>query len=74
MILVAFTQTYLTWKNKTRFMLSMVIGEYSAYPVTANDYFAKYYLFVAFALGLAMRFGLHTNPEGKGCVPSQPLL
>ncbi|KZP32996.1 RTA1-domain-containing protein [Athelia psychrophila] len=47
-VLVAFIQTWFTWKWKTRFMLSMVIGEYT------------------FALGLAMRFGLHTNPEGKG--------
>ncbi|KAF7977424.1 hypothetical protein HWV62_3570 [Athelia sp. TMB] len=47
-VLVALVQTWLTYRWKTRFMLAMVIGEYT------------------FALGLAMRFGLHTNPEGKG--------
>lgn len=65
---VALVQTLYTWRIGGQYMLSMVIASYS----TLHPLFHSLrppdqpYVSAAFAVGLALRFGLHANPESKG--------
>jgi hypothetical protein len=65
-MIVALIQSYFTFKWGTKFMLSMVIGEYSESRPSSMCHPHVLNLNLVFALGIAMRFGLHTMPESKG--------
>ncbi|KAJ3485770.1 hypothetical protein NLI96_g4730 [Meripilus lineatus] len=56
LLLTAVSQTWLMRKMGGKFMLSMLIAEYT------------------FATGIALRFGLHANPESKGLYIIENLL
>ena len=51
-------------------MLCLVIGEYSTYPLSPRKHrqwaITRLIFYLAFALGIGMRFGLHSHPDSKG--------
>ena len=49
-------------------MLSMLIGEFSAYPLPAcvRKWLNARYVHVAWAVGFGVRFGLHVDPDSEG--------
>lgn len=66
MLITALIQTYWIRRWGAKWMMSMTIGAYSAFP--SLDSSVRRYLTVniAFAIGIGTRFGLHAHPESKG--------
>ena len=59
---IALPHTWMTWKFGGRFMLAMVIAEYSTLPNHLIHAYRKFYSFVKL-MRLVSRFGLHLHPE-----------
>ena len=60
-IATALVQTWYMFRIDGRFMSSMVIGEYSEWHLAILH--SLYNTLVAFAIGIATRFGLHSTPD-----------
>ncbi|THH30536.1 hypothetical protein EUX98_g3661 [Antrodiella citrinella] len=66
-MIVALTQSVLTWRIGGRYMLSMVIACYSTpFPPPLLPMLILSPPVTAFAVGLGIRFGLHVTPDSKG--------